>query len=218
MWKWSSKNSLDPTRPENPWHLTDGHGNSSEPTGGHVWSTPGHRWERLFRIPSMPFGGPPVENLWPPVENDNFRSYNLVRGTFECREKITCNLAGNFAITFSGKAITQSKVPNSTIFEDLDAGLISNDAAGWIEEKYFGIESSLKSRFREISCERHIAIFKKSVWENHFNPKILLSTTKCCDALFVSDWIFAIWWPSLSKTFLSTPMEISVFWWGNIFP
>ena len=45
-------------------------------------------------------------------------------------KKITCNFAGNFAITFSGKAITQSKESNSTNFEDMDAGLISKDTAG----------------------------------------------------------------------------------------
>ena len=37
--------------------------------------------------------------------------------------------------------------------------------------KYFGIKGFPKSRFREISYEHHIAIFKKSVWENEFNPK-----------------------------------------------
>ena len=42
----------------------------------------------------------------------------------------TCNLARNFAITYSGKAIAQSKVPNATIFDDKDAGLVSYEAAG----------------------------------------------------------------------------------------
>ena len=45
-------------------------------------------------------------------------------------KKITCNLARNFAITYSGKAITQSNMPNSIILEDIDADLVSNDAAG----------------------------------------------------------------------------------------
>ena len=53
-------------RTETPWHLTNGHGNSTEPTGGHVWSILGHPWEKLFRIPSMAIGGPLVENPWPP--------------------------------------------------------------------------------------------------------------------------------------------------------
>ena len=74
-------------RTETPWHLTDGHGNSTEPTGGHVWSIRGHRWEKLFRNPSMAIGGPLVENPWPPVQIDNFRSDNLVCGTFRCRKK-----------------------------------------------------------------------------------------------------------------------------------
>ena len=124
--------TLKLSRTETPWHLTDGFGNSTEHTGGHVWSIRGHRWERLFRIPSMVIGGRPMENLWPPVENDNFRNDNLVCGTFKCQnngKNFTCNLAGYFAITYSGEAITQSKTPNSTIFEDIDAGLVSNDEA-----------------------------------------------------------------------------------------
>ena len=79
----------------------------------------GHRWTT---------GGKP----WPPGEIDNFRSDNLVCGTFRWQKnekKITCNFDGNFAKTYSGKAITQSKVSNSTMFEDMDAGLVSNDAA-----------------------------------------------------------------------------------------
>ena len=31
------------TRTKTPWHLADGHGNYTEPTGGHGWSTPGNR-------------------------------------------------------------------------------------------------------------------------------------------------------------------------------
>ena len=45
-------------------------------------------------------------------------------------ERNICNFAGNFAITYSGKIITQSEVSTSTIFEDMDAGLVSEDAAG----------------------------------------------------------------------------------------
>ena len=66
------------------------------------------------------------------MEIDIFGTDNLECGTFRCRkkmEKFTCNLAGNFAITYSGKEIKQSKVPNSTVFEDMDAGLFSNDVA-----------------------------------------------------------------------------------------
>ena len=40
-------------------------------------------------------------------------------------KKFTCNLARNFSIAFSRKAITQSKVPNFTIFEDMDAELFA---------------------------------------------------------------------------------------------
>ena len=112
------------TRTETPWHLTNGHGNSAEPTGGHVWSTRGHRWERL-EFHQWPSVDHRWKTPWSPVKIDSFRSDKLVCGTCKCRkkEKITCNLAENFAITSSAKAITQSKVPNSTIFEDIDAGL-----------------------------------------------------------------------------------------------
>ena len=78
-------------RTETPWHLTDGHGNSTETTAGHVWSVRGHRWEKLFRIPSMAIGGPLVKNPWSPVEIDNFRNDNLVCGTFRCGKKLRKN-------------------------------------------------------------------------------------------------------------------------------
>ena len=60
-------------RNEIPWRLTDDHRNSIEPTGGYAWSIHGHWWEKfggwLFKIPSMAISGPPVENLWQPVDN-----------------------------------------------------------------------------------------------------------------------------------------------------
>ena len=59
-------------------------------------------------------------------------------------EKYACNFAGNFTITYSGKAITQSKVSNSTIFKNMDAGLVSNDTAGWIEEIILGLKAFQK--------------------------------------------------------------------------
>ena len=86
LWRHNEVIEKKTARTETPWHLTDGHGNSTEPTGGHVWSIRGHRWEKLFRIPSMAIGGPPVENPWPLVEIDNFRSDNLVCGTFRCQK------------------------------------------------------------------------------------------------------------------------------------
>ena len=36
----------------------------------------------------------------------------------------------NSYITYSGKAIPQLKLPNSTNIENMDTGLVSNDAAG----------------------------------------------------------------------------------------
>ena len=53
----------------------------------------------------------------------------------------TCNLARNFAPTYSGKAITQSKIPNSTDIEIIDAELASHDAAGRDEENTSGIKT-----------------------------------------------------------------------------
>ena len=81
------------------------------------------------------------------------------------RKKITCNLNldENFAITYSGKAISQSKVPNSTIFEDMDVRLVSNDAARWNEGNILEIKAFYKVDFGEISYERHIAIFKNQL-------------------------------------------------------
>ena len=84
-------------------------------------------------------------NTWPPVGKVIQNSINGHRWKLAIFEvitwcvaysdakkwkKTTCNFVGNFAITYCGKAITQSKVSNSTIFEDMDAGLVSNDAAG----------------------------------------------------------------------------------------
>ena len=77
----------------------------------------------------MAIGGPLVENPCPPIEIDNFRSDNLVCGIVECRKKleeIHMQFSKNFCYNVFQKAITQSKVPNSTIFENMD---VSNDAA-----------------------------------------------------------------------------------------
>ena len=51
-----------------------------------------------------------------------------------------CNTAGSFAMTYSGKAIPQSKVPNFSNFE-IVAKLVSHDAAGRSEEKSSGIQA-----------------------------------------------------------------------------
>ena len=169
------------TRTETPWHLTDGRGNSTEPTGGHVWSIRGHRCEKLFRIPSMVIGGPLVENPWPPVDSDN-----LVCGTFRCRKngkKTTCNFAGKFSTTYSGKAITQSSVKLHHFWR-YGCRIRFKQHRRLNRRNYFGVKGFSKSRFEEISHERHIAIFKKSVWENDLNPKLSESRTKFCDAPF----------------------------------
>ena len=67
-------------RTETPLHLTDGQVNSIELTDGHVCSIGGHRWEKsggkLFGIPFMAIGGPPVEQTWPSVGMVNFRKKN----------------------------------------------------------------------------------------------------------------------------------------------
>ena len=70
------------TRTETPLHLTDGQVNSIEPTDGQVCSIRGHRWGKsggkLFGIPFMAIGGPPVEQTWPPVGIGNFRKKNQI--------------------------------------------------------------------------------------------------------------------------------------------
>ena len=87
---------------------------------------------RLFKIPAIAICGPPVENLWPLIETFGHWWKLTIFEKITCRKKWkkNYNFAGKLAITYSGKAITQSKVPNSTIFEDINDGLVSNDAAG----------------------------------------------------------------------------------------
>ena len=73
-----------------------------------------------------------MENLWQTVEIDNFQINNLARDNSNADEngkKIRCILTENFASTYSGKEMTQSKVPSSINIEDMDAGWISNYAA-----------------------------------------------------------------------------------------
>ena len=60
------------------------------------------------------------------------------------KEKNTFILSGNLAITYSGIAITQLKVPNSNSIEDMDAELVSNNAAGRKEENTWGIKTLYK--------------------------------------------------------------------------
>ena len=49
---------------ETPWHLTDGHGNSIEHTGGHVSSTTRHRLEKLGAGYSEFHQRPSVVHRW----------------------------------------------------------------------------------------------------------------------------------------------------------
>ena len=46
-----------------------------------------------------------------------------------------------FAITYSGKAIPQSKVSNSTNSKDMDTGLLSNDVGDLNKENSSGIKA-----------------------------------------------------------------------------
>ena len=66
------------------------------------------------------------------MENDNFEviTWHVAHSNAKKGEKITFDLAGNFAITYSGKAIKQSEVIYSSNIEDMDFKLVSNDAAG----------------------------------------------------------------------------------------
>ena len=79
------------TRTKTPWHLNDGHGNSTEPTGSHGWSTPGNRWEKFE-------AGYSESHQWPPVQIDIFRNVNLAYGTFKFRKK-----SKKFCMQFSWK-------------------------------------------------------------------------------------------------------------------
>ena len=106
------------SRTETPWHLTDGNGSSTEPTDGQG------RWEKLEASYSEFHQWPWVVDRWKASGN-----------------KITYNLAENFAKTYSGKAITQSKVPSSSNIDDKDAGLVPNITTGWNEENASGIKS-----------------------------------------------------------------------------
>ena len=73
-----------------------------------------------------------------------FEVITWVCETFKCQKngkKTTFNLAGNFAVMYSGKAITLSKLPNSTNIEDMDVGLFSNDATSSNQKKTSGIKA-----------------------------------------------------------------------------
>ena len=78
------------------------------PSVDHGWKTPGRCWKLTIFEVIIWYVAHLDANKW---------------------KKIACNFAGNFAIRYSGKAIKESKESNSTIFEDMDAGLVSNDAA-----------------------------------------------------------------------------------------
>ena len=72
--------------------------------------------------------------------------------TKKLRKKITGNLARNFVITCSGKAILLSKVPNFNI-EDMDTKNSFKRRSKSRRSKYFRKRSFLQSRFREFSKE-----------------------------------------------------------------
>ena len=117
---------------ETPWHLTDGHGNSTEPTGDHVWSTRRHRWKDYSEF-----------HQWPPVVNRWKTSSHRWKMTIF--EMITWHVVHSNAEKngkrFPKKAITKSKGPNSINIENMDAALVSNDAAGQNEENTSGIKA-----------------------------------------------------------------------------
>ena len=93
----------------------------------------------------------------PPVEIDNFQSASLACGTFRCRKKFSktwMQFSWKFCFTYSGKAIPQSKDPNSTSIEDIDIRLISNDAA--VLDHTGGIPLSLSTGILTIKIVRSI--------------------------------------------------------------
>ena len=182
----------DITRSETPWHLADGHGNFTDPTGGPVWSTRGHRWERLFRSPSMAIGGPAVENLWPPMENlwrpvkiNNFWSVNLVCGTFKCRKN------GNNYMQFSRKfcynvfrksnyAIKSAKLRH---FRRYGCRISFKRHSRLNGRKYFGNKGFLRSKFWEISYE---LLWCSFVSDCHLVAKFVKDVVDHCKGSFGS--------------------------------
>ena len=59
----------------------------------------------------------------------------------------TCNVGGSFAIAYSGKSITRSKVQGSTYIEHMDTGIISYDAVGQNEANTSRIKTFQKGGF-----------------------------------------------------------------------
>ena len=122
------------------------------PSVDYWWKTPGHRWKfTIFEVIT-----------WYVAHLDAKKW-----------KKWKCNFAGNFAITYSRKTITQSKVSNSTFFEDMDAGLLPNDAAGWIEENFLGLKSFQKVHW-EKSAMNVILLSSKSQFERTISTQNFL--------------------------------------------
>ena len=90
--------------------------------------------------------GPPVGNLWPPVEIGHFQGENWAYSAFKCRKKIEQNtwiLAGNIAISYFGKGFPQSKVLDSANNEGMDTELVEQVETFWVLWSYgpsMGIE------------------------------------------------------------------------------
>ena len=102
------------------------------------------------------------------MEIDKFWNDNLqvaLKNAEKNEKKTGCNLSANFATTYSGETIPQSKEPNSTNTEDKATRLVSNDRAGRSEEDILSIKTFVGVD-QEKSVKKHIAIFEKSVWEN----------------------------------------------------
>ena len=118
LWRWWV--------PQTPWHLTNGYGNSTRSTGGHVWSIPGNCLEKL--------GAGCLEiHQWPSLVHWWIRwlktaghwwkstivGVEILHAAHSDAEKMGKNtqiLARNFAITYSREAIPQSKEPKFTNF------------------------------------------------------------------------------------------------------
>ena len=110
------------------------------PSVDHWWKTPGYRWKlTIFEVIFWYVAHLDAEKNW---------------------EKITCNFAENFAITYSGKAITHQLHH----FWRYRCRISFKRRSSLTRRKYFGIKVFSKSRFKE-SAMNVILLSSKSQFE-----------------------------------------------------
>ena len=114
-------------RTDTPWDLTDDNGNSTESTGGHVGqhvATGGKVYSEFHQWPS-------VDHWWKLTIFEVITWY-AAHLDAERRGKNYMQLSWKFCYNVFRRSNYAIKVSNSTIFEDMDAGLVSNDTADLI--------------------------------------------------------------------------------------